>query len=90
MPYFDWEPAKNRKLIRSRGISFEDVIIALEQGNLIDVVEHQNKKKYPDQYIIIFEVYDYVYCVPCIQDREVFFLKTIFPDRKRNKKYKKK
>ena len=83
---------KNEILKRDRNISFEDIILALESGNLLDDIEHPNKEKYPNQniFIILVQVKDYVYLVPYVEDEKSIFLKTIIPSRKMNKKYNKK
>ena len=80
---------KNEILKSSRDISFEDVILALENGYLLDDVEHPNKEKYPNQniFIILIQIKDYVYLVPYVEDDKSIFLKTIIPSRKMNKKY---
>ena len=83
---------KNEILKSSRNISFEDIILALEDGCLIDDIEHPNQEKYPNQniFIILVRVKDYVYLVPYVEDETFIFLKTIIPSRKMNKKYNKK
>ena len=80
---------KNELLKSTRNISFEDVILALENGYLLDDVEHPNKEKYPNQniFIILIQIKDYVYLVPYVEDKKSIFLKTIIPSRKMNKKY---
>ena len=82
---------KNEILKKSRDISFEDVILALENGCLLDDIEHPNHEKYPNQniFIILVQVKDYVYLVPYVEDETSIFLKTIIPSRKMNKKYNK-
>lgn len=88
---------KNELLKEQRNISFEDVILALESGNLLDDIEHPNKEKYPNQklcfpeniFIILVEIKDYVYLVPYVEDDTSIFLKTIIPSRQMNKKYNK-
>jgi hypothetical protein len=40
---------KNEILKSQRGVSFEDVILALESGCLLDDITHPNKEKYPNQ-----------------------------------------
>ena len=83
---------KNEILKSTRDISFEDVILALENGYLLDDVEHPNKEKYPNQniFIILIQIKDYVYLVPYVEDDKSIFLKTIIPSRKMNKKYNEK
>ena len=87
MKYFDWNEEKNAKLIRLRGVSFEEVLVAIEEGSLLDILEHKNRKKYPDQKIFVVEVEDYAYLVPFVEDDEKVFLKTIIPSRKATKQY---
>ncbi|MBA1432535.1 MAG: BrnT family toxin [Epsilonproteobacteria bacterium] len=82
---------KNEILKKQRDVSFEDVILALESGNLLDDIEHPNKEKYPNQniFIILIEIKNYVYLVPYVEDDTSIFLKTIIPSRQMNKKYNK-
>jgi len=42
-----WNADKNRKLIEERGISFEEIIFSLQNGGLIDDIEHPNTENYP-------------------------------------------
>ncbi len=83
---------KNEILKSTRDVSFEDVILALENGFLLDDVEHPNKEKYPNQniFILLIQVKNYVFLVPYVEDDKSIFLKTIIPSRKMNKKYNKK
>ena len=78
---------KNEILKKSRDISFEDIILALENGNLLDDIEHPNKEKYPGQniFIILVHIKEYVYLVPYVEDKTSIFLKTIIPSRKMKK-----
>ena len=41
---------KNEILKKERNISFEDVILSIENGYLLDDIEHPNKEKYQNQY----------------------------------------
>jgi len=87
MKYFDWDNLKNEKLKTERDISFEDCLVAIEEGNILDVAEHGNKSKYPNQKIFIIEINNYVYLVPFVENDEKIFFKTIIPSRKATKKY---
>lgn len=87
MRYFDWDARKNERLIQERGISFEEVLIAVAGGYLLDIVEHSNKVKYPNQRVFIVQIEEYAYLVPFVEDEEKIFLKTIIPSRKATKKY---
>lgn len=87
MKYFDWDNKKNEKLKIEREISFEDILIAIEGGGILDVIKHKNKIKYPNQKIFIININNYAYLVPFIEDKYKIFLKTIIPSRKATKKY---
>jgi uncharacterized DUF497 family protein len=41
---FRWNPRKNEQLKTDRGVSFEEIVLAIESGGLLDVVEHPNAK----------------------------------------------
>jgi uncharacterized DUF497 family protein len=84
---FDWDSEKNKLLINSRGVSFEEVIAAIENGSVLDVLEHPNQDKYSHQKIYVVEINSYVYLDPFVQDKNRIFLKTIIPNRKARKKY---
>jgi uncharacterized DUF497 family protein len=84
---FRWNAEKNIQLQSDRGISFERVVLAIAEGNVIDVIEHPNREKYPSQRIFIIEISQYVYLVPFVESDEEVFLKTIIPSRKLKKKY---
>lgn len=87
MKYFDWDEVKNDKLKAEREVSFEDVLIAINAGKLLDDVKHQNPKRYLAQRVLIVEIDDYAYLIPYVQDEAKIFLKTIIPSRKATKKY---
>jgi uncharacterized DUF497 family protein len=85
--YFDWDKEKNRKLKQERGISFEEVVLAINKEQLLDIIEYPNKEKYPNQKIYIVNINNYAYIVPFVEDNEKQFLKTIVPSRKMTKKF---
>lgn len=87
MKYFDWDEEKNQQLKVERDVSFEEIISAIEENRLLDIVDHPNKEKYKNQKIFIVEINNYVYLVPFVEDEEKVFLKTIFPSRGATKKY---
>jgi hypothetical protein len=64
-----------------------EIVLAIKEGNVVGIMKHPNKEKYPDQHIYIVECKSYVYLVPYVEDEEKFFLKTIIPSRKMTKKY---
>ena len=87
MKRFDWNESKNIVLQKLRKVSFEDVVAAIKNEKLIEVVDHPNKEKYPNQKIFIVEIYDYIHIVPIVEDEEKYFLKTIYPSREATKRY---
>lgn len=86
---FDYSIEKSLVLKESRGIGFEDVIEAINKGQLLDDIGHFNKKKYPNQKILVVKLKNYVYAVPYVIDkkRKTKFLKTIYPNRMLTKTY---
>ncbi|HOF34484.1 MAG TPA: toxin [Spirochaetota bacterium] len=74
-------------LNKSRNISFEQIVVANESDDIIAFLQHHNSKKYPDQIIVLVNIDDYVYAVPCVMNKESIFLKTIYPSRKYTKLY---
>lgn len=82
---FDFNSAKNQKLIEQRGISFEDAIFELENFRELDVVD--NTAKYPNQKMFVIAINNYAYAVPFIIKDNKYFLKTIYPSRQFTKKY---
>lgn len=88
MKYFDWNEKKNEELRMQRKVTFEDVLVAIEEDGLLEVLEHSNQKKYPGQRFLVVWLNEYVHLVPFVEDDEKIFLKTIIPSRKMNKKYK--
>lgn len=87
MKRYRWNEAKNEQLKRSRGISFEDIVLAVEAGGLLEVVDHPNSKRYPNQKVFVIAVAEYVYLVPHIEEAEYVFLKTIIPSRMATRDY---
>jgi uncharacterized DUF497 family protein len=82
MKPFRWSPDKNDLLKNERGISFEEVTVAVEAGALLVVVPHPSPAKYPRQKVMVVEVAGYAYLVPFVEEDDHFFLKTIIPSRK--------
>ncbi len=80
-------PTKNQQLIAERGISFEDIVFCIQQGRLLDDVEHPNSNKYPGQRIFVVNIDDYIHLVPYVENRKEIFLKTVIPSRKATKQY---
>ena len=87
MKYYDWNEEKNETLKKTRNISFEVIVIQIEMGSLLDILEHPNIQKYKNQKIFVVEYENYVYLVPFIEEQDKIFLKTIIPSRKATKQY---
>lgn len=87
MKQINWNAEKNQTLMKERGISFEDIVFSIQQGELLDDLKHPNKDTYPNQRLFVVNVEYYVYIVPYVENEEEIFLKTIIPSRKATKKY---
>lgn len=79
---FRWDPQKNALLMRERGLSFEQVVLAVESGDLLQVIAHPNPARYPNQKIMVVAMDGYAFLVPFAQEGDGYFLKTIIPSRK--------
>jgi uncharacterized DUF497 family protein len=85
---FNWNEKKNEMLRKERGISFERIIVAIQEGHLLDVLENSNSEKYKNQIILIVDIDGYAICVLCVLEKNGdYFMKTLFPSRKYKKKY---
>jgi uncharacterized DUF497 family protein len=84
---FNWDEEKNKKLQIERGVSFEEVILAIEDGRLLDVLEHPNQEKYVGQRLYVVAMGHYAYIVPFEDRGNERVLMTIFPSRKYTKTY---
>ena len=87
MKYYDWNDEKNELLKQLRRVSFEQVVLAIVTGDLVDRIKHPNPGKYPNQTVFLVKIEDYIYSVPYVEDDEKMFLKTIIPNSKATKKY---
>ena len=86
---FDYSKEKDLVLRETRKLGFEDIINAIESGNLLKNSRHPNKTKYPNQWMFVVRLKEHVYLVPYVIDNErrVLFLKTFYPNRKATEKY---
>jgi uncharacterized DUF497 family protein len=86
---FDWNDDKNEQLKRERSISFEEIVLCISEGLVVDILHHPNPEKYPNQYLYLINLNNYIYVVPYVknENEDVIFLKTIFPSRMYTKKY---
>jgi len=87
MDYYQWDQEKNERLKAERGVSFDQVVMHMKRADVLDVYEHPNQKKYPNQQILVVKIEDYVYLVPFVESKGGRFLKTIMPSRKATRHY---
>jgi len=87
MKFHNWNEDKNNQLKNERGISFEEIIFSIENDHVIKIIEHPNKRKYPNQKMYVIDYNNYYYLVPFAETDTEIFLKTIIPSRKTKKKY---
>ena len=78
---------KNETLKQERSISFEEIVLAIESGGLLDELKHPNKEKYPNQLVFVVGLDGYAYLVPYVEETEYYFLKTVIPSRKATRDY---
>jgi len=86
---YRWNEDKNSILKSTRGFSFDDVVLELSNNGILDNYKHPNTKKYPNQFIYVISLKEYIYYIPYVLDGDDIFLKNIIPSRVLNKKYNK-
>jgi uncharacterized DUF497 family protein len=84
---YAWSKEKDQRLKAERDVSFEEVIVHIAAGDLLDIVEQPNPEKYEGQRLFIVKMREYVWLVPFVETDDEIFLKTIIPSRKATKKY---
>ena len=87
MNIFRWDNEKNELLKTTRGVCFEQVVLLMEKGEILDTIENPIQEKYPGQKIAVLMIDTYVYLVPYVENNEEIFLKTIVPSRKATNMY---
>lgn len=87
MKPFRWSPEKNDALQAERGVSFESMVVAIQNGGLQDVLAHPNAQKCPRQRVLVVAHDSYAYLVPFVEEDDCFFLKTVIPSRKATRDY---
>ncbi len=87
MKPFRWNHAKNEALKIERGISFEEIVLAIEADGLLDILRHPNPAKYQNQSVLVVALDGYVYLAPYVEEPDYFFLKTVIPSRKATRDY---
>jgi len=86
---FLWEEKKNELLKKNRKVSFEQIVVSIENSQIVDVIEHPNQEKYKGQIFILIDINNYIYVVPASfsDSNEECHLKTIYPSRKYTDEY---
>jgi predicted DNA binding CopG/RHH family protein len=69
MSEFDWSDEKNATLERTRSVCFEDVVVCIQNGDVLDVIRHPNRGRYPGQNIIVLNVGGYVWLIPYVKQK---------------------
>ena len=87
MRRFHWDPEKNEALKAERGISFERIVLAVADGDVLDVLRHPNEARYPNQKVLVVAVEGYAYLVPYVEEPDGYFLKTVIPSRRATREY---
>jgi len=87
MKFIEWDSEKNEWLKKERAVCFEDVITAIEEGDLLETRAHPNQDKYSGQKQFIILINNYVHIAPFVENKERLFLKTLFRSRVENEKY---
>lgn len=87
MKRFAWNAEKNDYLKAAHGIAFEDIVAYIQSGLVLAVLDHPNKKRYPNQQVFIISINDYAWVVPFVESNTEIFLKTAMPSRKMTKLY---
>lgn len=85
MKYFDWSEEKNTWLIKNRNISFELIVVIVQNEEYLDIV--MNHPPYEHQRVYIVAIDECVYRVPFVENDTKIFLETAYPSREETKKY---
>ncbi len=81
-----WEEKKNKKLKLERNINFEEICDMILNHRYLDIIEHPKRK---NQNIFVIEINNYMHAVPfVIDENDNIILKTAFPSRKLDRKYR--
>lgn len=77
---FRWDPDKDDKLRRERGVGYEELL----DGKFVGIVGHTTRIH---RTLMLIEYDGYIWVVPYVLEGEVRFLKTAYPSRKYTKLY---
>jgi len=61
---------KNELLKQKRGIGFEDIVVAILEKRILDIVQHPQEERSTQKYLIV-EIDGYAYVAPFVETKEV-------------------
>ncbi len=82
-----WDEEKSRWLKAERGLSFEAVLAAIEDGRILADLAHPDSERFGHQRVLVVLIDGYACAVPYVVDGETRFLKTIYRSRALQRKY---
>jgi len=85
---FAFNEEKNQLLKATGGVSFDDILVAIEQGHLVDNISHPSRR-HPKQRNLLVKIANYIYVVPYVyqKTKRELFLKNLYPSRVMTKKF---
>ncbi len=86
MKNITWDYYKDQLLRQNRNISFDEIIMLIAEGYLVDILENRNPE-YLGQKIMLVNKNHYIFCIPYVEDENEIRLITIFPSRKLTRIY---
>jgi hypothetical protein len=84
---YSWDETKNRYLSLNRNMSFERILVTLEEGDILQVLQNPNQYKYQGQKIYILNIDNYAWVVPFRDEAGKRILLTAYPGRKFTAQY---
>ena len=79
--YYKWDENKDNNLIQTRNISFIDIIYAIKNKMVLEIIDNPSGN-FNNQKCFVINIDNYAYLVPFIISGNDIFLKTIYPSRK--------
>ena len=86
---FEWDEGKSAKLEAERGISFEELESAIQNGGLKDVLPHPSRDKYPNQKLWIILLRRKIWVLAIEERGNAIRFVTAYQSRKLRKNYEK-
>jgi uncharacterized DUF497 family protein len=79
---FEWNEKKNREIQEERCVTFQDIVDTVEDGGVLFFGKDKRQDKYPGQCLLVEEINNYSWVVPCEFRGDKLRLITIYPSRK--------